>query len=606
MDLFIQTLTVGAILLLAYHHAVYPALLAFGRRRPRKSPAALHAVPEQWPEFTIVVPAYNEAAVIARKIDNLAGLDYPVDRLRIVIACDGCSDATAALARQSAARYKQHQIAIIEHRINRGKVAVLNETLGDIEHGLVCLTDASALLSGDALQIAAGDFLDPRIGVVAATYRFATEGLAGEAAYWRYQTAVKLGESALGGVIGVHGAAYFIRACLFELLPPDTINDDFVLPMRIVARGHQALYDPRIVATELEVATEQLDRSRRRRIAAGNMQQLLRLGGLLLPQRGAVAFCFASGKALRVISPYLLILAFFGSLFLSMEMRPRFGMLLDLQVIGYSLALIAELLPRRRLPRPVEIAHYIVAGHAMGLIGGTAYLFGLERGRRPRLADFQDDVTLPAPTHISPATQAGKRLLDIVGAISGLALGCLLAGPIALAIKLNSPGPVVYRQLRIGRALPDRTELFVMYKFRTMYVDAEARSGPVWATKGDPRITAIGRFLRKTRLDEIPQLINVLRGDMSLVGPRPERPGITQNLEEAIPFFAERTFGIRPGITGLAQVNQGYDETLDDVRSKVLYDHAYGLAIMSFWSWLRTDLNVLWRTFAVVVGGRGQ
>jgi lipopolysaccharide/colanic/teichoic acid biosynthesis glycosyltransferase len=606
MDLLIATMTIGAILLLAYHHVVYPALLALGRRRSKISVPVPQVKPEQWPDFTIIVPAYNEAAVIARKIDNLAALDYPAERVSIVIACDGCTDATVALARRTAARHQRHRILILEHAANRGKVAVLNETLGCIDAGLVCLTDASALLSADALQLAAGDFLDPKIGVVAATYRFATEGLAGEAAYWRYQTAVKLGESALGGVIGVHGAAYFIRASLFELLPPDTINDDFVLPMRIVARGHRAIYDPRIVATELEVATEQLDRSRRRRIAAGNMQQLLRLGSLLLPQRGAVAFCFASGKALRVISPYLLILAFVGSLALSMEMRPQFGLLLDLQVLFYSLALIAELLPRRHLPRPVEIAHYIAAGHAMALVGGTAYLFGLERGRRPRLADFQADITLPAPTHISPATQAGKRLLDLVGSLIGLVLGSLLVGPIALAIKLNSAGPVIYRQLRIGRALPDRTELFTMYKFRTMYVDAEARSGPVWATKGDPRITAVGRFLRKTRLDEIPQLVNVLRGDMSLVGPRPERPGITQNLEEAIPFFAERTFGIRPGITGLAQVNQGYDQTLDDVRSKVLYDHAYGLAIMSFWSWLRTDLNVLWRTFAVVVGGRGQ
>ena len=160
--------------------------------------------------------------------------------------------------------------------------------------------------------------------------------------------------------------------------------------------------------------------------------------------------------------------------------------------------------------------------------------------------------------------------------------------------------------MRIGRSLPDRTELFMMLKFRTMYVDAEARTGPVWATRNDPRITPVGRFLRKTRLDEIPQLFNVLTGDMSLVGPRPERPGITDRLEDAIPFFAERTYGIRPGITGLAQVNQGYDESLDDVRSKVLFDHAYGLSIMDFWRWLRMDLHILWKTIAVMVGGRGQ
>jgi|HubBroStandDraft_1064217.scaffolds.fasta_scaffold00021_102 lipopolysaccharide/colanic/teichoic acid biosynthesis glycosyltransferase len=606
MDLFIETVTLGAIFLLIYHHLIYPALLRLAQARAAP-PAPVARLPsEALPKFTIVVPAFNEAAVIAGKVENIAALDYPAERLDIVIACDGCIDDTVAIARRTAACHPANTFLILDHAANRGKVAVLNEVLSLIDHGIICLTDASALLGPDALQIAAADFADPKIGVVAATYRFATEGIAGEAAYWRYQTAVKLGESALGGVIGVHGAGYFFRASLFEPLPPDTINDDFVLPMGIVARGHRALYDPRIVATELEVATPELELRRRRRIAAGNMQQLLRLGRLLLPHRGGVAFCFASGKALRVLSPFLMVLAFVGCLWLSLAGWPAFGWLLDFQVLVYAMALTKELMPQRKLPRVIELVHYLVAGHAMALVGGSRYLFGLERGRWHRVSDLPADYFLPAPTHISPATQLGKRLLDIAGALAGLALGSLLAGPIALAIKLGSRGPVIFRQLRIGRALPDRTELFVMYKFRTMYVDAEAKTGPVWATKGDPRITPVGRFLRKTRLDEIPQLVNVLRGDMSLVGPRPERPGITQNLEDAIPFFAERTFGIRPGITGLAQVNQGYDETLDDVRSKVLYDHAYGLAIMSFWSWLRTDLAVLWRTFAVIFGGRGR
>jgi lipopolysaccharide/colanic/teichoic acid biosynthesis glycosyltransferase len=227
-------------------------------------------------------------------------------------------------------------------------------------------------------------------------------------------------------------------------------------------------------------------------------------------------------------------------------------------------------------------------------------------GNSRRDGEFTVEAVPSTPTHISRATRIGKRGFDVFGALLGLAVGSLVAGPVALAIRVSSPGPVIFRQLRIGRALADRTELFMMFKFRTMYVDAEARTGPVWATKNDPRITPVGRFLRKTRLDELPQLINVLRGDMSLVGPRPERPGITHRLEDAIPFFTERTFGIRPGITGLAQVNQGYDESLDDVRSKVLYDHAYGLAIMGFGGWLATDLGILWKTFAVVIGRKGQ
>lgn len=198
-----------------------------------------------------------------------------------------------------------------------------------------------------------------------------------------------------------------------------------------------------------------------------------------------------------------------------------------------------------------------------------------------------------------------KRLFDIVLAAIGLLLGSVLFIPIAVAIRLDSKGPVIFRQLRIGRALYDRSELFWMYKFRTMRTDAEA-GGAVWASKNDPRITRIGLFLRKTRLDEIPQLFNVLRGDMSIVGPRPERPGFYQKLERQIPYFAERTYGLRPGITGLAQVFQGYDTSIEDVRSKVSYDHAYALSLSHMRTWLAMDLEVMIRTVGVMFGQRGQ
>jgi lipopolysaccharide/colanic/teichoic acid biosynthesis glycosyltransferase len=209
-------------------------------------------------------------------------------------------------------------------------------------------------------------------------------------------------------------------------------------------------------------------------------------------------------------------------------------------------------------------------------------------------------------SYVTEAARRAKRALDIAGAATGLILTAPFVPVIALAIKLTSPGPVLFGQLRIGRALPDRTELFTMWKFRTMVADAEAKTGAVWATKNDPRVTPVGRFLRKTRLDEIPQLINVLRGDMSLVGPRPERPGIARKLEREIPFFIERTYGLRPGITGLAQVNQGYDETLDDVRNKLLFDHSYALSVMNFGGMLRADLGIMLKTVRTMVLGRGQ
>ena len=208
--------------------------------------------------------------------------------------------------------------------------------------------------------------------------------------------------------------------------------------------------------------------------------------------------------------------------------------------------------------------------------------------------------------HVHPLTYVGKRLFDLVFGSAALLITVPLFPLIALAIRLETPGPVFFRQLRIGRAWPDRIELFNLIKFRTMVANAESQTGPVWARRNDPRVTRVGSFLRKTRLDELPQLWNVLKGEMSLIGPRPERPGICHRLEAEIPFFAERTYGVAPGITGLAQVNQGYDETLEDVRNKVAYDHSYALAIARPVSWLRTDLTITLRTLLVMAAGRGQ
>lgn len=209
-------------------------------------------------------------------------------------------------------------------------------------------------------------------------------------------------------------------------------------------------------------------------------------------------------------------------------------------------------------------------------------------------------------TYIPITVVRMKRIMDITVASIGL-LVCLAISPfIALAIYLSSPGPVLFKQLRIGHADNHKTEIFWMYKFRTMKLNAEAGTGAVWATEADPRITPIGLFLRKTRLDELPQLYNVLCGDMSLIGPRPERPGFYQKLETAIPFFAERTWGLKPGITGLAQVNQGYDRDIEDVRNKVAFDHAYALNLGGFMSWLKCDLAIIFKTLWVMVCGRGQ
>lgn len=189
-----------------------------------------------------------------------------------------------------------------------------------------------------------------------------------------------------------------------------------------------------------------------------------------------------------------------------------------------------------------------------------------------------------------------KRILDITVSILILIISLPLWLLIAVAIKINSRGPIVFNQERVGKD----ENMFFMHKFRTMNQDAEKHSGPIWSQKDDPRITSVGNFLRRTRLDEIPQFINVLSGEMSLVGPRPERPFFIEKLEKEIPLY-KRRLQVRPGITGWAQIKQGYDTSIDDVRSKVKFD-LYYIENMS----LQMDLKILLFTFYTMIRGRGQ
>jgi lipopolysaccharide/colanic/teichoic acid biosynthesis glycosyltransferase len=185
---------------------------------------------------------------------------------------------------------------------------------------------------------------------------------------------------------------------------------------------------------------------------------------------------------------------------------------------------------------------------------------------------------------------------------------------IALAVKLTSRGPILYSQTRIGldrrwRGKPAAGDtrrghdlggrVFTIYKFRTMGVNAEHLSGAVWAAKEDPRVTPVGRVLRQYRLDELPQLFNVLAGDMNVVGPRPERPSIFAQLRTTIPNYEARQ-RVKPGITGLAQVSQQYDQDLSDVRRKLEYDLRY-LSRQGFWE----DVRIMLKTIPVVLFKRG-
>ena len=199
------------------------------------------------------------------------------------------------------------------------------------------------------------------------------------------------------------------------------------------------------------------------------------------------------------------------------------------------------------------------------------------------------------PQIMAPWEEATKRVIDVIASslvlVAGMPLWFLIAG----LIKSESRGPVLYRQQRVGRD----GALFDIIKFRSMRQDAEIK-GPQWAGKKDPRITRIGKMLRQLHLDEIPQMFNILRGHMSLVGPRPERPVFVQQLSQEIPLYTRR-LKVRPGITGWAQVKLKYDESIEDVRKKVEYD-LYYIENMS----LRMDFKILFNTINHMLRGRGR
>jgi lipopolysaccharide/colanic/teichoic acid biosynthesis glycosyltransferase len=228
-------------------------------------------------------------------------------------------------------------------------------------------------------------------------------------------------------------------------------------------------------------------------------------------------------------------------------------------------------------------------------------------------SDSAHPATRPEEKLAGTGPELVQRVLNLLVALIALVLLLPILLLIGMLIWLTSPGPVLYTQVRVGldRRLPLKTysnhrrkrdlggRPFTIYKFRTMQVDAERQRGAVWAQQADPRVTSIGRVLRQYRLDELPQLFNVLKGEMNIVGPRPERPTIFAELREHIAEYPLRQRA-KPGITGLAQINHHYDRSLDDVRTKVYYDLEY-IRRQS----VAEDLRIMLKTLPVIVFRRG-
>jgi cellulose synthase/poly-beta-1,6-N-acetylglucosamine synthase-like glycosyltransferase len=333
----------ASLLLLGYANLGYPVLLlAWASLRPRPF---LTGVRE--PSVTVVVAAHNEAAGIEARLQNLLALDYPKERLEIVLGLDGCDDGTADRAHA----YTAKGVRVTAFASRRGKPSVLNALVPTANGEVVVFGDARQRYDPKALRALVAPFADPQVGAVSGEL-ILTEGDGkplerGLGFYWRCEKAIRRSESRVGSVVGVTGAIYAIRRELFEALPPDTILDDVLLPMRIARRGYRVVFEPGARAYDHAPGSPTGEFARKVRTIGGNFQLFAR-ERWLLGFGNPLWLQTVSHKGLRLLTPVLLALALATNLLLLDQ--PAFALLLAVQVAFYAVALVGHALRDVRIP----------------------------------------------------------------------------------------------------------------------------------------------------------------------------------------------------------------------------------------------------------------
>jgi cellulose synthase/poly-beta-1,6-N-acetylglucosamine synthase-like glycosyltransferase len=387
LDLIIIILFAVAVFLVIYHHAIYPLMLKVITKKNtnklnpviKKRRYTYSAQDKKLNRFSIIIPAFNEAKFIAEKIRNLSVIDYPSDRYELILLCDGCQDDTHQIAVQTVAELACHdlQVQLVNLKDNNGKVAALKKGVEIAKFDNIVFSDVSALLPVNSLLMLDSHFKNTTVGAVSGGYKFVQKGTAGEQCYWKYQSMVKSRESSIASVLGAHGAFYALRKSCYQDVPADTINDDFLIPMNVIKQGYRVIYEPRVIAIELEQVNLEQDMSRRLRIAAGNFQQLIYLLPLLSPKYGWNAINFASGKALRAVMPFIFIFIFISNSYL-VPIHSFFLSLLVCQISLYGLVLIINVFDISPKINALRVICYLVNGYWVALKGSLKYIFGLQ------------------------------------------------------------------------------------------------------------------------------------------------------------------------------------------------------------------------------------
>jgi cellulose synthase/poly-beta-1,6-N-acetylglucosamine synthase-like glycosyltransferase len=343
-----------------YAYAGYPVvLLALGlviHRGVKKHPIE--------PYVSLLIPAYNEGDVIDRKIDNSLALDYPADRLEIVVASDGSKDDTVEIAQR---RADGDRIRVLAFAENRGKVPTLNASIPQLRGEIVIFSDAPAMLLPDSVRKLLENFADPQVGAASGLYKVVKPDEvnigASEDFYWKYETFLKVKESQLASTLGGHGHLHAIRKELYPYPPPGTINDDYVIPVSVLAKGYRAVYEPSAIV--YEEAHEMTGFGRRIRIMAGNIQQLREIKGLLYPLRPLALFFFLSHKLSRLLVPFAMVVALIVNLFLLAS--PVYRAIFAGQLVFYVLALLGMVWSLR--PKVLMLPYYFSMINAATFFG---------------------------------------------------------------------------------------------------------------------------------------------------------------------------------------------------------------------------------------------
>ncbi len=335
------------------------------------------------PTVSLVVAAYNEASCIRQKLENSLALDYPAEKFEVLIGSDGSSDGTDDIVRACTdARVR------LSPAPRAGKTTVLNRCIPVAKGDIVVLSDANTMIDPEAVKRLVRHFEDPEVGAVCGKLRLynPTKQDYEESAYWNYESLIKFYEGKRGAVVGANGGLYAIRRTLFTELPPSTIVDDFVIPLRILEKGFKVVYEAEAVAHE--ETTEDYDKEfgRRARIAAGNFQSLRMVPGLLLPTAGFPAFAFWSHKLLRWCAPALMGVALVANLFMLDSLF--YQLTLFAQTLFYGLAYLGKVgaLKRGTAKRVASIAYYFVTMNLAIVVGFWRFLRNTQRAAWDRTA----------------------------------------------------------------------------------------------------------------------------------------------------------------------------------------------------------------------------